>query len=1438
MIKVECDACKSPYQIEERRIPATGLKMRCSKCGSSILVQKPGLADAGAPDLGEVDLPVPVAPRPKGGTEPMMPQPKPGGIGPAPLPPVKPAVTAPKPTVQLGKPKPKEPPSLGKNVTPMAGSSLADELEVDLPLPAFGEIDLPSPAKPTVRQMAQVTPNDDLEVMDLPSPAKLTVRQMAAPVHEPSGDGDEEDAALNAIEMSPPQGKPTVRQMAASEPEGFEIDLPAPAKAVPAKPAPAKPAPAKPAPVKPAAVKQEAPREQKPTTPAQPAAKGFGEIDLPSPVKPALPKAAKPKEEIDLPTTKGFGEIDLPAPQKPSAPKAAKPKEENDLPATKGFGEIDLPTAQKTPPAKAARGFGEIDLPAPAPQRPKAHSSGEIDLPMISGSEVSAAFGTIDLPEIDLGGGGPAAFGEIELPPGEAGAAFSELDLPLPEGQEPTRPAKGKAAFPGAAPAASEDLGFADFGEIDLPLASDPPPPMLAGAKATAQPPVAKSQATMISGSGTFALDNSFDATFGAAPADRPAAPAAAKAAPFPNSGEEFSLSDAGIDLSGEGLLDRSAPGPKSGAARPSHSSAPPPIDHDGSAGIGDEVELLAGDGSAIDPNARRDKLTKTSRTGPDAAKPEAGKKPKKSRARMYLIGAAVLFAIGGGSLALLPDIGPFGAHMIVDKLNASDDAASLLEAEKRIQTMLEEDTFASSASALSSIKAAYASRPRHRTTAAYAAYIALSRGVRHGRRGDDETFAKQLLGAGEATPSHELTLALAAQHALAGKIDAARRVARNAVSEAPGDIDAACLLGEIELAAGSKEAVEVWKKAVAIKKSGRSLYGLARAENAAGDFAAAEKDARAALEASPKHAGALVLLASILGHDNKQEAEAIKLLGKVTAEGDVRSAANDTQIVAAFVEAGRVHLSRSRITAAEESFAAALKIDPRSVSALLGDAELFYRSGRYSQALLRFEEAAKVDDANLTAKIGAAKTMLSLERMKDAKELLTKLHTAKPDVALVAYWLGRAEDTLGNKKEAETIYRESIKLGGTSPETVEAYVALSALLAALGRGDDAQAMLAEASAKFTDLAALHRAKGDVLLAQGRYAEARTELETALSKEDDLGTRFRLGVTVRRMRDFDEAAKVFDAIAAIDKDFPSLSLERGLLYEETGQSEKALEMYGEALKKAPNDIDLKLRVGSTQVIAGHAEQAESILREVMKDRAGSADANHFLGRALLLKGGQAAEAIRYLTRAVEIDGNRAEYYLYVAWAANELGQFPKAEQSINKALELDHELADAYWQRGVLYSKQGRIKDALVDLETALAKRPSRFEAYATMALCHQELAQTNEAIADWQKAIAGNGSVAEWHYRLGKIYDGQASTLLATPELEKAVALLDAKPVVPQGWPADAYFLYAEAIRGNGALKDKAIKAYQRFLDLAPIGNAYRTDAEKALKLLGAPPR
>jgi tetratricopeptide (TPR) repeat protein len=533
--------------------------------------------------------------------------------------------------------------------------------------------------------------------------------------------------------------------------------------------------------------------------------------------------------------------------------------------------------------------------------------------------------------------------------------------------------------------------------------------------------------------------------------------------------------------------------------------------------------------------------------------------------------------------------------------------------------------------------------------------------------------------------------------------------------------------------------------------------------------------------------------------------------------------------LVDALTQVALIHVARSRMTQAETALTEALKIDPRAAGPLSAMGELLYDEGRYTDALARFEAGIPADPDGMAAKIGAAKTKIALERLQEAKEQLKKLRDARPRDFEATYWLGRAEEGLGDKPAAERDYGEAIKLGGSKPETVAAFVALAGLLTSQGRAAEAQAKLEEAKKALPGTASTYRALGDVDLASGRYEAAKELFEAALAAApDDLTSHFKLGIALRRMNRFAEAEASFDKVALEDKDFPGLALERGLLYEASNRTGEALEYYRQALARAPDDPDMMLRVGSAEVASGQARQAEEILRKVVAKRPSSAEVNHYLGRALLLKGTNLAEALRHLKRAAELDSNRAEYHLYVGWAANEAGQPGVAQEELNRALELDKGLADAYWQLGVMLRKQGAVIDAIKNLQKALELRPSGWEAFATLAECFEDQNRIGEAALAWQKAIKADPSRAEWHYRLGKLRGRGGED-----ELRQAVSLMQGNDTEPP-WLAQAYFELAEIERANGKRRD-AIDHYTRFLE-TKRESPYREDAKRALFSLGAP--
>jgi tetratricopeptide (TPR) repeat protein len=336
----------------------------------------------------------------------------------------------------------------------------------------------------------------------------------------------------------------------------------------------------------------------------------------------------------------------------------------------------------------------------------------------------------------------------------------------------------------------------------------------------------------------------------------------------------------------------------------------------------------------------------------------------------------------------------------------------------------------------------------------------------------------------------------------------------------------------------------------------------------------------------------------------------------------------------------------------------------------------------------------------------------------------------------------------------------------------------------------------------------------------------------------DNAARFKLAVTLRKMKKFEDAARELEKVEKADKDFPGLALERGLLFEEAGDVQKAIEAFKAALAKAPDDLDLQLRVGSAYVMIHRPDEAIPMLKKVLDKRANTAEAHHFMGRAHMLRGQAGdAEAMRHLKQAVELDPNRADFHFYLAWAANEQtpANLELARSEAEKALALDRSMAEAYWQRGVYSRRVGAVEDALKDLKKALELKPSLFAVHAALAETYEDKNDLAAASAEWAKAVtAAQKESSEmrypyWHYRYGHILLEKGHAAEALKHLAPAFAIGDKMDPRP-AWVFPLQFNLAEALRKTGK-KDEAREHYKRFLNGAPHNHPDRPAAQQALQ-------
>jgi tetratricopeptide (TPR) repeat protein len=890
-----------------------------------------------------------------------------------------------------------------------------------------------------------------------------------------------------------------------------------------------------------------------------------------------------------------------------------------------------------------------------------------------------------------------------------------------------------------------------------------------------------------------------------------------------------------------------------------------PSVGAPGGMGFG-EVDLGASDAQVLDTAAHAEPNGTSSPAAMSWAPPAAEAAPAPPRAapgrgvaeprraagrakqalgRAVALGVLACALVGGAALQLTPS-GAFGYFAISDLVRAGEYARTTQSAIGTSEHTLAADTYDAAKSAVDAAYGAHLRLPRARSLTAYAAWIDYATTLHFGPDTGRASHGKALLAelsSDEPSPYREM--ASAAQLAAGGDIASARRAlgAVHLDAKDPARAELVLAQGDLALLAGdAPAAVASFSQALALAKDARALYGLARAAEAGGDASEAAKQVDATLSLSPAHPGALTMRARRLG----AAAEWAGALADLTSvlDGPARAKASPAELSRAYAARAWVLLERGAAALAREAFGQAVKLDPSNVEALHGEGRLLLNEGRYAEALARLDTALKLAPNSPAIIANDAEAKLLLERLEDAKQQLLAAQAKFPKSIPVLLVLAKVEQHLGNADAAEADLRAAIAAVDPSRlDAVQPYVALCKLESSRGKADSARATLEEAKARLPPSSALERALGDVSEAEGDVQTAIARYRAAISMDPkDVAAHFHLGAALRKVGRFEESAAELDKVAAVDADYPGLVLERGLLFEDSGDVEHAIEQFKSALAKAPEDPDLQLRVGSAYVAIDRPDDALPMLKKVLEKRPVSAEANHYIGRALLLKGGVLqADALHYLKRAVELDPGRAEFHVYLAWAANDAtpAQLELARDEIDRALGLDKLNADAYWQRGVLERMEGAVDDAVKDEKHALELRPSRYEAHATLAECLEDKNQDAAAMGEWTKALGAEARTAAgdpmahpyWHYRYGKLLMDQGGPAAALAQLLPAAAAAEKMEIRP-GWLVPLEFLTAEALR-IARRRAEAAEHYRRFLEIAPVNSPDRYDAQRALAAL-----
>ena len=249
---------------------------------------------------------------------------------------------------------------------------------------------------------------------------------------------------------------------------------------------------------------------------------------------------------------------------------------------------------------------------------------------------------------------------------------------------------------------------------------------------------------------------------------------------------------------------------------------------------------------------------------------------------------------------------------------------------------------------------------------------------------------------------------------------------------------------------------------------------------------------------------------------------------------------------------------------------------------------------------------------------------------------------------------------------------------------------------------------------------------------------------------------------------------------------------------------------------------------------GKLDQAENIVRQILKARPNTADAHNVLG-VVLHRRGQTDDAIAAVRRAIKLNNNAPNYFanlgemervkghLDIAAAAltravklnphspqalNNLGivsydrkEFAKAEQHYRKAIALDDNYAEAHNNLGNALRALAKHDEAVREYERAIEIRENYPEAYNNLGTVFREMQKLEQAEAAFRRAIAFRNNYLD-------ALNNLANVMVAQKKYDDGVRILgETLKLYPNNVPTLLNIARAHMARGAYPMANRAIQ-------------------------------
>jgi len=252
-----------------------------------------------------------------------------------------------------------------------------------------------------------------------------------------------------------------------------------------------------------------------------------------------------------------------------------------------------------------------------------------------------------------------------------------------------------------------------------------------------------------------------------------------------------------------------------------------------------------------------------------------------------------------------------------------------------------------------------------------------------------------------------------------------------------------------------------------------------------------------------------------------------------------------------------------------------------------------------------------------------------------------------------------------------------------------------------------------------------------------------------------------------------EAETIYREILSKDPNNPEALNLLGVLADQAGQKETAINLIKKAIDFKPGFSNAYNNLGFTLQSLGRLDEATENYQKAISFNPELVEAYYNLGNTLK-ESGNVNESVNSYKKAIALKPDYIQAYCNLGNLLSELGILDEALLTFQNAVKIKNNDADILYNYGNLLKKFGRIDEAIFHYNKVLSARPKFLEAYVNLGNAHHDLGNLKKALSNYHQALTIQPDYAEILLNIGIILLEQGYTSDAVTKYKEA---LDLKP-------------------------------------------------------------